>query len=131
MSFSWLPKPCADPELTMEFLSIRNWTWWLDAEATTAVPFDDVATGNFEELFVTREFHLYHCTYMWRKLHRGMLKAVEMDENRGIVDSYVGDYKHTAHCEMILIGMKGDHGVVDMNATDTVIGRKFPQCVWV
>jgi len=130
VSFSWLPTPCADPELTAEFLRVRNWTWWLDTHTTTPVPFEEVAGGDYDQLFVTREYHMYHCTYMWRKLHRGLLKGLENAEKRGIVDTYIGEYGHTSHCEMMLLGMEEDHSVVDRNATDTAILMKFPHCMW-
>jgi hypothetical protein len=94
------------------------------------VSFEEVARGNHEKLFVTREYHMYHCTYMWRKLHRGMLRGGENEEKRGVVDTYIGSYGHTEHCEMMLLGMEGGEGVVDKNATDTAILMKFPQCMW-
>ncbi|KAG0646878.1 hypothetical protein D0Z07_6263 [Hyphodiscus hymeniophilus] len=131
MSFSWLPLACADPELTVEFKHLRKWNWWLDENRTAAVPFEEVALGFHSELFVTREYHMYHCTYMWRKLHRGLLRGQENAEKRGIVDSYIGSYGHTAHCEMMLVGMEEDGGGIDKNATDTAILMKFPQCMWV
>jgi hypothetical protein len=130
MSFSWLPSACDEPELTAEFSRVRNWTWWLDTDRTASVPFDEVARGDHSELFVTREYHMYHCTYMWRKLHRGLLKGQQNVEKRGIVDSYIGSYGHTSHCEMMLIGMEEDGGEVKKNATDTADLMKFPQCMW-
>ena len=131
MSFSWLPAACAEPELTKEFLGLRNWTWWVDANKTTPVPFDEVAWGDHTELYVTREYHMYHCTYMWRKLHRGLLRGQSNTEGRGVVDTYIGQYGHTAHCEMMLLGMEGDEGGIDKEATDTIITMKFPQCMWI
>jgi hypothetical protein len=130
MSFSWLPTPCADPELTEEFLKVRNWTWWEDSDKSRSVPFEEVAKGDHKQLLVTREYHMYHCTYMWRKLHRGLLKSRENAEGRGVVDTYIGEYVHTAHCEMILLGMEGEESGVNKTATDTAIFMKFPQCMW-
>lgn len=131
MSFSWLPQPCSEPELTAEFSAIQNWTWWLDTDRNTSVTFEEVAQGEHKELFVSREYHMYHCTYMWRKLHRGLLRGRRNEERRGVVDTYIGEYGHTAHCEMMLLGMEGDEGVMDRNATDTAILMKFPQCMWI
>lgn len=122
MSFSWLPSACSDPELTTEFVALRNWTWWVDENQTASIPFKEVQKGGRSMLFVNREYHMYHCTYMWRKLHRGMQK--------GVVDSYIGSYEHTGHCEMMLLGMEGKP-VPDRNVTDTAILMKFPRCLWV
>lgn len=130
MSFSWLPRPCAEPELTAEFLKLQNWTWWLQEDKKEAVPYDEVTRGEHKQLFVTREYHMYHCTYMWRKLHLGMLRGQNGTEGRGIVDTYIGDFGHTKHCEMMLLGEMDDGGVVDKTVTDTAIVMKFPQCMW-
>jgi hypothetical protein len=131
MSFSWLPPACAETELTTEFLRLRNWTWWIDAEKNNPVPLHEVLKGEYRELYVTREYHMYHCTYMWRKLHRGLLRGQGSVEERGVVDTYIGAYWHTAHCEMMLLGMEGDEGGIDKMATDTIITMKFPQCMWI
>ncbi|KAE9374961.1 hypothetical protein N431DRAFT_438321 [Stipitochalara longipes BDJ] len=130
MSFSWLPTACAEPELTTEFLGLRNWTWWIDAKKQIPVSFEEVARGGHGELYVTREYHMYHCTYMWRKLHRGLLRGQGNAEGRGVVDTYIGEYGHTAHCEMMLLGMEDDEDGIDKMATDTIITMKFPQCMW-
>jgi hypothetical protein len=122
MSFSWLPSSCSDPELTSEFVALRNWTWWVDKDQIESVPFEEVQKGGRDMLFVNREYHMYHCTYMWKKLHRGMEK--------GVVDSYIGSYEHTGHCEMMLLGMEGKP-VPNRNVTDTAILMKFPRCQWV
>jgi hypothetical protein len=149
LSFSWLPQSCADLELTSQFLGLKNWTWWVDQERKDEVGVGEVMKGEYKALFVTREYHMLHCTYMWRKMHRGMMLAqsvkgnrVEGSENgnsraggqskgRGIIDTYIGSYAHTAHCEMMLLGMEGEEGGVDKNATDTAILMKFPRCMWV
>lgn len=131
MSFSWLPPACSDPYLTSEFLALRNWTWYLGQNQKETVSLDEVVRGEHAQLFVSREYHMYHCTYMWRKLHRGMLKAQEEDgRGRGVVDTYIGRYQHTAHCEMMLLGMEGEESV-DKKKTDTAILMKFPRCMYV
>lgn len=131
MSFSWLPQACADLDLIAEFLAVQNWTWWMDKDRTSAISLEDVSRGDYDELFVTREYHMYHCTYMWRKLHRGLLRAEEYSKERGVIDTYIGSYGHTEHCEMMLLGMEKDHGAIDKNATDTAILLKYPSCMWV
>ncbi|KEQ80626.1 hypothetical protein M438DRAFT_348581 [Aureobasidium pullulans EXF-150] len=92
MSFAWTPPRCFDSDLMAEFASLRNWTFFTSQNGTEAVPYDSVALGEQDELFVTQEFHMYHCTYMWRKMHRAVLAAVPLD-------GYIGNYHHTGHCE--------------------------------
>jgi hypothetical protein len=117
MSFSWLPSGCYDAELVDDFLALRDWEWFYDAAGQHAIPKEEVLKGELTDLIVTREYHLFHCTYQWRKMHRGMVK--------GVIDSYIANYEHTAHCEHMLT--EG----VPMNTTDTVIVMKFPQCQYI
>jgi hypothetical protein len=117
MSFSWLPSACYDAELVGDFLALRNWEWFNDTTRQHSIPKKEVLKGGLTHLFVTREYHHFHCTYQWRKMHRGMLK--------GVIDSYIANYEHTAHCEHMLT-ME-----VPMNTTDTVIVMKFPKCYYI
>ncbi|KAK0648547.1 hypothetical protein B0T16DRAFT_456016 [Cercophora newfieldiana] len=130
MSFSWLPAPCYDAELTTQFLGFQPWQWFsspegLSANTTSArrdkeeVPREDVLRGENEYLYVSWEYHKLHCTYMWRKMHRAVLGMAEMD-------GYIGNYHHTEHCEEILTrqGMGDEDGSKGL----TVIRRKFVSC---
>lgn len=75
-----------------------------------------VLEGDFDQLYVTRKYHLYHCLYMWRKLHRAA-------NARAPIDGYIGNYHHTVHCgEMVLLRDTQEDEV------DTMIKSKFPAC---
>lgn len=114
MSFSWLPSACYDEELVNQFLQLRNWTWSRDREGLDSVSSEEVLQGDITELFVTHEYHFFHCTYQWRKMHRGI--------ERGVIDTYIADYGHTEHCEhMLAMNLAFD-------SVDTVIRMKFPKC---
>lgn len=123
MSFSHLPSRCYDAELTSEFLSHRNWTWYLsphDVESTVSQA--EVLTGRYPELYVSMEYHVLHCTYMWKKLHRAVSRG-------GPIDGYIGRYEHTEHCAMMIeeamgLASSGDRFV----AVNTVITAKWPTC---
>lgn len=116
MSFSWLPSRCFDSELSDQFMGSRNWTWYADIDGTIIEPYDSVATGQHDCLFVTQEYHLFHCTYMWRKMHRAVLSATPLD-------GYIGDYHHTSHCEGQLV-RQGD----DLALINTSIYTKYVDC---
>lgn len=96
ISFAWLPVRCFDKELVDEFLALKDWNWYLDAGAQQTADFVSVAAGAYDELYVTQEYHMYHCTYMWRKMHRAILAG-------DVLDGYIGDMHHTAHCEMQIL----------------------------
>ena len=123
MSFSWLPTACFDEPLIAEFLSRKDWKWYstlpandTDDAALETVPLQLVQSGEYERLYVTWEYHLYHCTYMWRKLHRAIMNEAKVDE-------YIGSYGHTEHCEQMLLQRGGD-----LSRTNTAIVRKFSSC---
>ncbi|KIW72267.1 hypothetical protein PV04_00473 [Phialophora macrospora] len=124
MSFTWVPQPCFDEALVTEFLESpeQPWHWFrepnVDANSTTttALSFQDVRTGQFPELYVTNAYHSTHCTFTWKKLHRALTKT-------GYLDSYIGSYEHTLHCEHMLLSRH-----LDPEQVETTIRRKFITC---
>jgi hypothetical protein len=114
VSYAWLPPACYDTELVKEFLSLKEWVWYYNVVGKHAVPKEEVLKGELDGLIVTREYHKFHCTYQWRKMHRGL-------QNR-IIDTYIGEFRHTTHCEMMLTEE------VAPNKTDTILMMKFAQC---
>ncbi|KAL1967416.1 hypothetical protein VTN77DRAFT_3201 [Rasamsonia byssochlamydoides] len=60
MEFAWLPQWCFDCELMDEFLALRDWQWFHDAEGTPPADRAAVLDGAYDELYVTQEYHLYH-----------------------------------------------------------------------
>ncbi len=126
ISFSWTPQPCYDASLIDSFLALDDWTWYLDANGTNPVVFDVVITGSHEYLYVSWDYHRWHCTYMWRKMHRAILS--QNGSGRGgeklLLDTYINDPEHTEHCEGVLLNR-----TVPLGNTDTMIRRKFIGCV--
>lgn len=118
MSFSWLPPSCYDAKLIASFLAIKPWQWYLNSSDAQPVPFEMVQQGIHDYLWVTREFHLFHCTYQWRKMHRAVLQGKPLD-------TYVGNYSHTEHCEYVLTKEVLELG---MEVVDVQIQRKFVSC---
>lgn len=116
MSFSWLPPACFDEELTKEFEMFEPWKWFADPGGTQEVAKSDVLKGETDVLFVSFAYHRAHCTFMWKKLHRAIGTG-------GFIDSYIGNYNHTAHCEhMLLMGNEA------LGTLNTQIVTKYPSC---
>ncbi|KAH8657807.1 hypothetical protein BX600DRAFT_514357 [Xylariales sp. PMI_506] len=116
MSFAWLPPACYDAELSAEFDAARNWTWYEDKEGNVSVPKSEVIRGDRLGLHVFWEYHLVHCTFMWKKMHRAVARG-------SFVDSLVADYGHTHHCsKMFFID-----GIPDEDL-HTFIKTKYPKC---
>ncbi|KAM7220098.1 hypothetical protein V8F06_004426 [Rhypophila decipiens] len=117
MSFAWLPAPCFDKELMADFLVLRDWRWYMDRDGTQIADAAAAARGEYDRLYVTQEYHMYHCTYMWRKMHRAI-------RHRWPLDGYIGNMEHTAHCEAMLVTDAG----MRLDATNTAIVSKYVQC---
>ncbi|KAJ5083622.1 hypothetical protein N7456_013049 [Penicillium angulare] len=115
VSFSWLPSSCYDGDLTEEFLGLKDWEWFVDSDGSSASR-DTVMEGGYDELYVSWEYHLLHCTYAWRKMHRAILSGRPMD-------NYIAKYNHTAHCEHMLLAQW-----IERNTTNTIIQTKFVSC---
>lgn len=114
VSFSWLPPECHEQSLIDDFLELQDWQWYRTPTSQDTVHRWLVLDGAHSELYVTREYHIFHCTYQWKKMHLGLQKR--------IIDTYIGGYNHTAHCDKMLTEE------APRNQTDTRIVRKFVQC---
>jgi hypothetical protein len=105
--------------LMEDFLGQRNWTWYLDGHGQQKADEVDVRNGIHKEVYVSWEYHLMHCTYMWRKMHRALLQDLDS------LDGYIGNLGHTEHCgEMLLGGFE----TAPSQETNTMIYAKFPAC---
>ena len=119
MSFLWVPTPCYDAELTNEFLAARDWHFYSKYHGNSTngeLTIDQVKSGEYDA-FVPWEYHLVHCTFQWRKMHRALAK-------QGPLDSYLANYNHTLHCEEML--WRGEwHG---REVVNTKISRQYVSC---
>ncbi|KAJ5962153.1 hypothetical protein N7501_007094 [Penicillium viridicatum] len=118
ISFSWLPPACYDAELTEDFLKSYNWTWSTDPQGKNLVPIEDVKKGDFEYLFTDLKYHVVHCAYMWKKLHRALSTG---DLSR--VDGYTAGYGHTKHCTQMMLDRDSD-----LSRSGVAGLVKFPLC---
>ncbi|KAB5572420.1 hypothetical protein GE09DRAFT_1216984 [Coniochaeta sp. 2T2.1] len=116
ISFSWLPPACYDADLVAEFEQYRNWTWYEDVQGKRPVPKSEVVRGERESVHVYWDYHLVHCTFMWKKMHRALARG-------GWVDSLIADYEHTRHCGDMFFMPGIPEG--DLHAT---IYTKYPYC---
>jgi hypothetical protein len=119
ISFSWLPDECYDAELAFEFKNFNNWAYYLDRNRTWPVSQELALTGGFAGLYTEFEYHLRHCTYMWKKLHRAML-----GKGKAAIDSINGQYTNTEHCSHMLLTRRD----VNLDVINAVIVVKYPDC---
>lgn len=120
ISFCWLLDWCYDPELSAELDNKYQLEWFVDPKRTQPLSHEQVMTGEYTGLYVNWEYHLSHCTAMWKKLHR----AIAGPFGKGAIDSYIGPYTHTQHCEHMLLGNRS----VAFGVINTIILVKYPDC---
>ena len=76
VSFCFLHPRCHDFELAAEFAAIEPWQWFKERSNESAtIPREQVLTGEFDVSFVDYHYHIEHCLFMWRKLHRIVLRG--------------------------------------------------------
>ncbi|RFU26794.1 hypothetical protein B7463_g9541, partial [Scytalidium lignicola] len=89
---AWVHPDCYDKELEEEFLRLKEWHWYYDKEAQHELFEDSIRrTGGPNPIYVSQEYHILHCAYTWKKLHRAVIRQTP-------IDSHIGSYKHTQHC---------------------------------
>ncbi|KAI9034914.1 uncharacterized protein KD926_005028 [Aspergillus affinis] len=120
ITFCWLPDRCYDAELSESFEKLDNWKWYLDQNKTQPVPKEEALQGELDGLYVSWEYHVQHCVYMWEKMHRALLGA-----GKAAIDTYIGPYSHTEHCGKMLLSRGEGYAMDDIN---TRIRLKFPDC---
>lgn len=116
IAFAWAQPACSDEELMHEFLARKEWRWWADAEGAEDVPGEEVALGSREQVFVSWEFQLQQCVYLWKKMQRAVVAKAPLD-------SWTLDAEHTARCGEMLLDQKrlADGG-------NTMIETKYTTC---
>lgn len=111
-----VPAGCFDKELMDQFLAVHDWKWYLDGEGQQAVDIGSVAAGQYDQAYVTQEYHMYPCTYMWTEMRRIILSET-------VLDGYIGDAHHMADCEMQILDQSRP-----LDAISTPIYTKYVTC---
>ncbi|KAJ2975507.1 hypothetical protein NQ176_g5483 [Zarea fungicola] len=115
---SWLPPSClteADAQDAKDMYHGRHWPYEI-AEGKN-LTMDELGAGDYGNFKTTFDWHVTHCMYVWKRLHRILLDpTLELD-------TYTANYHHTSHC----VKMIGGHpeGPKD---SGTRIFVKYPKC---
>ncbi|EGP86902.1 uncharacterized protein MYCGRDRAFT_44495 [Zymoseptoria tritici IPO323] len=127
LSFSWLPQRCYDAEISAEFLNHSDWSWYKQGYHSASelepepVHQSIVEQGGTGDLYVTGSYHLVHCLYMWRKLHRGMeveARGLKPGISGAWIDSYTRDFAHTHHCSQYILDLERRTHTASTASTD-------------
>jgi hypothetical protein len=114
ISFAWQTPECFDSTLVSEFAAWEEWSFYTEEHGNATIP-SQIALQGERNLWVSWHFHMVHCTFMWRQMHRAF--------ERGWIDAHLRAYNHTLHCQKMLLkeGIEDD----DFNTNATVI---YPVC---
>ncbi|KAI1535465.1 hypothetical protein A1F96_10295 [Pyrenophora tritici-repentis] len=99
MTVSWLPLECYDGELTTKFMEEGPWNFYLSnstrpealPEERTKIPSLEAISKTTELMWTDRRFHVFHCIYGWKMMHRAIERGWKME-------SSLATYHHTEHC---------------------------------
>ena len=115
---SWLPKSClttADAEDAKDMYMGRDWPY--ETEAGQNLTMEELGGGDYHHFTTTFGWHVTHCMYVWKRLHRILLDPTQE------LDSYTANYHHTSHCVKMIGGQP--EGMKD---SGTKIFVKYPKC---
>ncbi|PYH94051.1 hypothetical protein BO71DRAFT_441298 [Aspergillus ellipticus CBS 707.79] len=109
LSATWLPPHCRDDELTAQFDASGPgvdgaWTYYADQRGYSTMSLAEIAqlpeNDTQEYFYTTHHWHIMHCSFYWRKLHR-MVHRVEGAAKR--IEHRSDSESHIDHCEMIFL----------------------------
>lgn len=121
LSYAWIPPDCYDAALTAEFEGLSDWRYFSQKDsASPQIPHAVVALGEHHHLFVTWEWHLRHCTYIWKRYMRATLPDGPMHS----VDNVTVSDAHTLHCERLILRKDPP----DLQKVNTRVRLKYLKC---
>ncbi|KAK8013577.1 hypothetical protein PG991_009170 [Apiospora marii] len=103
LSAGWLPPYCRDAELTAQFEAAGpepdgRWTYYADGQgqetldaAQLGLLADGGGGGGKTTFWATREWHIQHCLFYWRKHHR-------MRHTGAVMEARFDTDEHVRHC---------------------------------
>ncbi|MCJ1396661.1 hypothetical protein MMC18_009553 [Xylographa bjoerkii] len=102
LASAWLPPACRDEELTAEFDRAGpepdgSWVYYTDLNKSGTYSIDEVAALVDKPIYYynTKEWHIAHCTYNWRKAVRARFTGVTLELRSDTEE-------HVKHCEAMI-----------------------------
>ncbi|UNI19592.1 hypothetical protein JDV02_005772 [Purpureocillium takamizusanense] len=115
---SWLPASCLTDDDAQDARDMyRGRQWPYETAAGRNLTMLELGAGDYGHFTTTFDWHVAHCMYVWKRLHRILLDPTQE------LDSYTANYHHTSHC----VKMIGGHPE-GMKDSGTKIFVKYPKC---
>ena len=98
LSMAWLRDECYDDDVTQAFLDAGPWQYFTDAAGEHEINIETVglSADTGAENWLSKQWHMTHCAFMWQKMHRAM-----MSQERRLEPSLV-NFGHTKHCGRVI-----------------------------
>lgn len=119
IAVDWLPEHCVDHELVAEFDRVGprpdgTWPYYiLDAQLSPEVPFQPINASEIDALaregkqyWTTREWHVMHCMFTWRKQVRAGFSS-------RAVEPWNSHEEHVQHCADYIMQSMRKHERLD------------------
>ncbi|KJZ70272.1 hypothetical protein HIM_10353 [Hirsutella minnesotensis 3608] len=120
MASRWYAPECFDKSVLDAMLQEQpyvNFTWYADNKHTKVYSSELVLRGEFDKVYPSGDYHIYHCLYLWRRLHHAVL-------NRKPVDEDLLKYGHTLHCTRMIMRWM-DPNISRTTISSAISGRPF------
>lgn len=115
---AWLPKDClSEEDVEDETLMYAEREWPYSLDNGTSLTLDQLRSGQYHHFTTTFDWHVTHCMYVWKRVHRSM------NDGKRKIDSYAANIHHTFHCVKMIGGNAGG-----MKNSGTKIFMKYPVC---
>ncbi|KUI72151.1 hypothetical protein VM1G_07809 [Cytospora mali] len=97
--YSWVPAPCYDEEIQAAYRE-RESEWWRERGGVGGerIPQERAALGIEESLWLSWDYHEYHCKFIWKMMTR-ILRNASMGVSGRLLETH-----HTDHCIDVLTG---------------------------
>jgi len=122
ITFAWQLPNCYDAPLVDEFAAWEPWIFWANEHGNETVSVEIARKGDLS-LWLPWQFHVVHCTFVWRQMHRAY--------EAGWIDNHSRSYHHTTHCQKMLLMDCRDEGRYCYLQNDTVVTSAdliYPAC---
>ncbi|KAG4433713.1 hypothetical protein IFR05_010794 [Cadophora sp. M221] len=127
MSAAWLPLEYFDSELNAEFMELGPWDFYMSnstewdlrntpEQERFQLPTVEAIGDSAELLWTSRRFHIMHCIFGWKMMHRAIEKSWK-------IEGALATYHHTEHCSTTLANTS-----VPLDAIMTRVEISFPTC---
>lgn len=117
----WYNDDCYHPDVMQEFFDEMEFeTFYQDPEFTTPASKELALSGDWDLLWPVHSFHIMHCLYQFRRLHKAIL------EHRSIDDDVLS-YGHTLHCTRMIMNWPNE--IRWGKNTTTIIDSRVSYCL--